>query len=325
MDTSDEERDGEGLRLEPEEVDAALRLLRDEQEQPDEGVRLLLLELLEDLALGVALTGFVVGFTTIFVDRTIGFVFLAIGLVGFVIAGIDYKTPWARSKLLLGVVGMSKADARRDALEKAWQKESHFLAGGISLFIAVAAYGLLLYKVVADDAVSWVAIIIIALCAVVNATDFAIDEYRKYRYYQRQLGSALDALTHERGADDESELAVSEVVADTLERAEERRLARVVSAAATRLGQRNDDAYAVHIATAPRDRLLALQPSVALELREAMDKLQGLAVVGSPGDADEARPRTIAVAGYDIAYEIDATAHRVDVVAITERADGDAA
>jgi hypothetical protein len=324
MQKSDKERDDEALRLEPEEVDAALRLLRGEQQQPDEGVRLLLLELLEDLALGASLTGLSVGLATVFVDRLTGIIFLVAGFVFFVVAGIDYPSPWARSKRLLDVVGKSKGDSRRAALQAAWSKESRYLAGNISLGIAALAYVYLLYKVIADDEVSWLAIVVIGLCAVVNATDFAIDEYRKHRYYQRQLASALDTLTRDRadGGDDVTDLAVSGSIADTLEEAEERRLARAVSAAATRLDQRRDDAYAVHIASAPRDRLLELQPDIALELREAMDKLQGLPSTEAPGGARGAH--TIVVAGYDVEYTIDVNTHRVDVVGITEHAGGDA-
>lgn len=305
-----------------EEVEAALGLLKSEEQEAASDARSVRAEIAEDIAMAFALFGLLTGALVIGFQAVEGAFLLGVGFAGFVIFGVlprsdvAERTHQLRHSLEEVLPGSEMEDTSVGL-------SSVGLVGfllGIGAFLAGLAW--LLVELITADRVSVPALAMVGGTLLAYWLWFARDTIREWRYVSRI--SELRQRLAEEAAGDAEGVSVSPTDRQVLAEAETHRTHRVVREATAQAAELSE-AYAVAVAPEPLEYLDELARRNPADWIEVTQTIQALQFDPRPPSArplaelpDETAEMLLA-AGREVEYVVNEDLHRVDILAIEHK------
>lgn len=320
----DSGKSADAVSVSTSSLQSALELLATEQEAlPARHRRELLLELLQDLNVGLLFLTVILGGVTIFWDFIWGLSLLSGAVVFFLflalLPGSDLSEATGKVKKAIEETDFAKI---ADVL---WKRRMESLVVGVAMLIAVAAgifgFWVLLDGLISDGSVAVSAVGLMGIATGVFWSVVAINAYREYRYYTLVAAARdrLDGRLSQAASANQDEVQVSRTELDVLSQAEVHRTARTVKAAVDE-GDKVEAAWGVALTPSARsslDRLAQEQPDAWTRVVGAIHSLQD---EPRPPHARSAEDRDdvveIDAGSCAVDYRLEDDAHRVYVISV---------
>jgi hypothetical protein len=316
-----------------ESIPGALNLLAEERKATQEHrVTNLMLELVEDLLIGVFLFALPLGVLTIFWSRAWGLWLLCAALLAFVLLGLLPRSELlAETNRLRRLVDDADLSRITDAVR---QRQRSVRARNVGLITAAACAtgaagaGVLLISLISDNEVSIAAMSLLIFSSLLFWLTVGIDTYRDYHYYsavieaQEQLESRLSSA---RSTDQET-IIVSRDELRILSRAEANQTARLVREALDEAPSADEASWSIVLTPRAKASLDDLATKNPAQWRKVMETIQSLqhnpCGDDAPGAPAEEGWSHVSTSTHKLSYGLDDGSRSVRVHQIEEHRQG---
>jgi small basic protein len=316
------------VTVSPEDLSAALDLLKVEEHYSRSHTAELVHEFMEDVAVGVFFLGIILGVATVWVNLAWGIALLGAGVAAMLYLGIAPSSNLSTStRKLKGAIEDSEVYGAAISLRK-----RRFVRDNLIMLLvvvpAVPAFGVAfvwyMVSLFRDGEVSVVAFAVMAVLTFVFWGWFALDAYREHRYFSlvASARSRLENRLSDSADDEGGQMEISQRELNVLSRAESHQHERAVEAAAKEAPAVVEQSYGVSIAPEARESLAYLADEDPETWAQVYGTIQSLQFDPRPPEAlpaEDERTVEIPTDPATLGYEVDEESHSVYVISVDQK------